>query len=270
MKIKFTKMCAGGNDFIIIDHRRRIPQLTQPLTIQQLCRRKQGVGANGVILLETTPKGNFKMRIFNPDGQEVEMCGNGARCLVRWADEKKLIQKKMTFKIKAGSLYGEIKNKLVKLKMPPPRQITPEITLSLEKTKREIKGSFINTGVPHTVFFVNRIEKVPVVKLGREIRFHSRFQPAGTNVNFVEVKDKGTIAIRTYERGVEDETLACGTGVVAAALIFNALKSVPSPVQVITRGGDVLKVYFKKAKQKYTRVFLEGPAEIVYEGVIEI
>lgn len=264
MKINFTKTSGAGNDFIIFDNRKKIKKLLDPNLIKKLCDRKRGIGADGIVLLEKAAD-KFKMRIFNPDGNEAEMCGNGARCFVFWLKNNFLIKNKVSFITKAGILEAEIKNKLVKLKMTSPQNIIPEI-----KLKKNLKVSFINTGVPHTIVFTDNLEKTNVIELGKFIRYHQNFQPNGTNVDFITVKDKHTLYIRTYERGVEDETLSCGTGIVASAIISNVLEYINSPVKIHTFGKDILKVYFEKEKNNYINVYLEGPAEIIYQGQITI
>ncbi|MFH1612368.1 MAG: diaminopimelate epimerase [bacterium] len=265
MKINFTKMSGTGNDFIIFDNRKKIKKLIDASFIKKLCERKRGIGADGIILLEKTKTDEFKMRIFNPDGNEVEMCGNGARCFVFWLKKNLLIKDKVSFVTKAGILQAEIKNKLIKLKMTSPQNIIPEI-----KLKKDLKVSFVNTGVPHTVILTNNLQETNVIELGKFVRYHQKFQPNGTNVNFITVKDEHTLYIRTYERGVENETLSCGTGIVASVIISDVLKYINSPVKVHTFGGDILKVYFEKEKNTYINVYLEGQAEIIYEGQIII
>ncbi|MDD5691885.1 MAG: diaminopimelate epimerase [Candidatus Omnitrophica bacterium] len=253
-RIKFTKMVASGNDFIIIDKKisAGIPALAR-----SLCDRKFGIGADGMILLNKVKNADMRMRIFNADGSEAEMCGNGARCAVLFVRKARLFTK-------AGLINAELKRDRVRVQLTEPKGIKLDIPLRVNG--RLIRVNFINTGVPHAVVFVNGIDNIDVENIGRSIRFHSKFAPAGTNVDFVEVKGNDLIAIRTYERGVEDETLACGTGSVASGLIFALKSDLDRLVKVRTRGGEELKVYFKKYNKNFRDVWLEGSAKIVYKG----
>ncbi|MDD5491790.1 MAG: diaminopimelate epimerase [bacterium] len=266
-KIVFAKLSGAGNDFVVIDNRRKVvPSAAAKLAIQ-LCQPKTGVGADGLILLERSAKADFKMRIFNPDGSEAEMCGNGARCIARFAYLNKIAPAKMIFETLAGLISAQVKGPVVKLHMSDPHSLTDTIEIKL--AGRSLKVLFINTGVPHAIIFVNNIDKVPVFEWGRIIRNHRFFKPAGTNVNFVSQIDRHTIAIRTYERGVENETLACGTGSVASALVSAFAKDVISPVKVHTRGGEVLTVYFTSSAKKFYDVYMEGQVKFVFEGELK-
>lgn len=263
--ITFTKMSAAGNDFIIIDNRRAALDAHRGgETARRLCRRKYSVGADGLILIESSQKADFKWRFFNADGSEAEMCGNGGRCAARFAHLRGIAPPLLTFETLAGIVTAEVREDLVKLELPLPRNRCGESAVAIEG--KEYRLSAITVGVPHVVLFVEDLSAVPVVELGRKIRFADCFKPAGTNVNFVSVRDDTSIAIRTYERGVEDETLACGTGSVAAALVASDKQGMKSPVSVLTRGGEVLSVYFTGADQKLKEVFLEGTAAVIYEG----
>jgi diaminopimelate epimerase len=255
-RIKFTKMVASGNDFIVIDKKISggIPSLAR-----SLCDRKFGIGADGLILLDKIKEADTRMRIFNADGSEAEMCGNGARCAVLFG--RKVKARLFT---KAGLIKAELKRDRVRIKLTEPKGIKLDIPLKV--SGRLIRVNFINTGVPHAVVFVNGIDNIDVENIGRLIRFHGKFAPAGTNVDFVEIKSNDLIAIRTYERGVEDETLACGTGSVAAGLVFALKSGLDGLVKVRTRGGEELKVYFKKYNKNFRDVWLEGSAKIVYKG----
>jgi len=252
-KIIFTKMVASGNDFIVIDKKLsgNLPGLAK-----SLCDRKFGIGADGLLLLDNS---KHTMRIFNADGSEAEMCGNGARCAAL------LIGKK---KDKINTLAGVVKTQVsgdqARVQLTNPEDIKLDIPLNVNG--RLIKVNFINTGVPHVVIFVHGIDSINVRNIGNNIRHHTKFAPAGTNVNFVEVKDKNLIQIRTYERGVEDETLACGTGSAASAVIFALKKAVENLVKVKTQSGETLKVFFEKNNNKFQNIWLEGSAKIVYKG----
>jgi len=229
-RIDFVKTVASGNDFIIV----RAARLNYKKLAKELCKRKFGIGADGLLLVEPSQKADFRMRIFNPDGSEAEMCGNGARCVALWAmqqrakrprgqaygagKEQRAEIKKIKIETKSGIVQAEIKKRyLLKVKMPQPRNLKLDIPVKIDK--KTITLNFVKVGVPHAVVFVKNLEKIDVQNLGRKIREHQEFQPEGTNVNFVQVLTDETIRIRTYERGVEEETLSCGTGSVAAAVI---------------------------------------------------
>jgi diaminopimelate epimerase len=263
MKTKFYKMAASGNDFIVIDNRDRSVKNPAALA-KQMCERRVSIGADGVLLLEPSKKNAIKMRIFNADGSEAEMCGNGARCAALFCHKIFKFEPAFTMETLAGVVDAIVEKETVKVKLPDPvdfRDLAP-----LEVKDGIYYFYFINTSVPHAVIFEESIEDFPVVTVGREIRHHEHFQPKGTNVNFVEIIDKKTIAIRTYERGVEDETLACGTGSTASAIVSVLIKKCTSPVNVRTRGGEVLKISFDMHLYDVTNVYLEGKAGFVYEG----
>jgi len=270
--ISFTKMEGGGNDFIIIDNRKRILPRALSKLAANLCQRRSSIGADGLILLERAEKADYRMRIFNPDGSEPEMCGNGARCLARFAFINGIASTRAIIETKAGNVEAWVKGKKVKVKLGNPSDMKMNFKISL-KPRGSRKVNFINTGVPHVVVFVPALEKVNVESLGRAIRYHQRFAPYGTNVNFVTLQGRNSIFIRTYERGVEAETLACGTGAVASALISGLQGKVSSPVEVHTRGGETLKVEYVKEKdrkgiEKFKGVWLEGEVRVVYRGEI--
>jgi len=277
--IKFTKMSASGNDFIVIDNREgQISDVSSQISeiVKKVCQRKLGVGADGVLLLEKSSRADFKMRIFNPDGGEVEMCGNGARCIALWAKSKcKMQNAKCKIETKAGVLESEVvsddrvypasqRGARVKLKMGDPTN--PKLNSRLSVDDKEYEVHTINTGVPHVILFVEDLEKAKVKELGKKIRYHKEFAPEGTNVNFIRVRDENSIDIRTYERGVEDETLACGTGACASAIIAHLLVGTKVPTKVHTKSGSVLTIYFDSSDSKITNLYLEGDAAIIYEG----
>jgi len=264
-KIPFMKMSGTGNDFILIDNRGRILD-SEHLGdfVRRVCTRKVSVGADGLILIEPSNRVHFRWRFFNADGSEAEMCGNGGRCAARFAVLKGIAPPQLSFETLAGIIEAEVYEKRVKLQMVKPTGM--ELDLSIPIDGQEYSLHFINTGVPHAVEIVEEAGRLPVVELGRKIRFHPRFQPGGTNANFVQPIDRGRLKVRTYERGVEDETLACGTGAVASALIAAAIGLVDSPVAVETTGGEVLHIYFQRRGKGFERVFLEGDTRLVYEG----
>lgn len=255
-KLKFTKMVGSGNDFIVITKK---PSGNLARLARTLCNRRFGVGADGLLLLDKCKNADLSMRIFNADGSEAEMCGNGARCAAFFSGRSKV--KLLTA---AGVINAEVCGAQVKIQLTAPKNIRLDIPLITNG--RLLKVNFINTGVPHVVVFVNCLDDLDVKYIGRNIRNHQEFSPRGANVNFVEEKEKNLIRIRTYERGVEDETLACGTGGTAAALIFALKNNLDNLIKIQTLSGEILKVYFNKEAGKITKVWLEGSARIVYKG----
>jgi len=255
-KIKFTKMVGSGNDFVVISGK---PSGSLPRLAKTLCDRKFGIGADGLLLLDKCRNADLRMRIFNADGSEAEMCGNGARCAAFFSG--KLKARLLTL---AGVINTEVCGTQVKVQLPAPQDIKLDIPLVVND--RLLKVNFINTGVPHVVIFVNGIDSLEVKLLGQIIRYHQKFLPRGTNVNFVEEKGKNLIRIRTYERGVEDETLACGTGSTAAALIFALKNDLDNSIQVQTQSGQILKISFQKECGEFKKAWLEGSVRIVYKG----
>lgn len=266
--LRFTKMNGAGNDFILFDNRTGSIDLDRN-QIAQLCDRHRGIGADGILLLEKPTNGaDFRMRYFNADGGEAEMCGNGARCFARFANKVGGRQEKISFETPAGVISAELKGDLVTLQMTEPTDLRLNIDLSMAAENRTLH--FINSGVPHVVIPVAKIDNVDVRCDGAAIRYHNMFSPNGTNVNFIEKRGPNKIAIRTYERGVEDETLACGTGIVASALIFAETENIDEPITVTARGGDELQVGFERVEGGFRNVTLTGPAEFVFEGTIEV
>jgi diaminopimelate epimerase len=265
-QIPFYKMSGSGNDFIIIDNREKVvPEDDLQGFIARICRRKMSVGADGLILVENTEQADFKWRFYNSDGSVAEMCGNGARCVARFAYQNGIVGERMSFETLAGVVHAEVIEKRVKISMPDPFELI--LDENLEIAQGNITMSNVNTGVPHVVIETPTLDKAEVVALGREIRHHSRFSPAGTNVNFVSAgSSDNMITIRTYERGVEDETLACGTGAVAASIVRASKSKIDSPVKVLTRSGEQLMVYFDQEEGTFSNIYLEGDARIIYRG----
>jgi diaminopimelate epimerase len=258
-------MSGSGNDFILIDNRQGILDGDRLGDfVPRVCARKVSVGADGLVLIEPSNRVNFRWRFFNCDGSEAEMCGNAGRCAARFAVLKRIAPERLAFETLAGFIEAEVYGRRVKLQMVQPYGM--ELDLRIRVDGQEHLLHFINTGVPHAVEIVDEASRVAVADLGRKIRFHARFQPAGTNANFVQPIDRGHLKVRTYERGVEDETLACGTGALASALIAAAKGLVDSPVAVETTGEEVLNIYFQRTGMAYERVFLEGDTRVVYEG----
>jgi diaminopimelate epimerase len=265
IKIPFCKMNGSGNDFILVDNRERILDGDHLGDfVPRVCARKVSVGADGVILIEPSERVHFRWRFFNADGSEAEMCGNGGRCAARFAVLRGISPERLSFETLAGIIEAEVHGRRVKLQMVQPSGMELELKVKIEGDAHFLH--FINTGVPHAVEFVEDASRAAVVDLGRKIRFHPQFQPAGTNANFVQPVDRGHLKVRTYERGVEDETLACGTGAVASALIAAARGLADSPVAVETTGGEVLNIHFQRKGKGFERVFLEGDTRLVYEG----
>jgi len=265
--ISFAKLSGAGNDFVIIDNRQNVIPENETDFVRKVCARRVSVGADGLLLVENSDVADFKMRYFNSDGSEVETCGNGARCIARFAYIEKIVpSSEMRFETRAGIYGAQVMEDSVKLRMGDATGIRLNFPLTLSNGIYTV--SFVNTGVPHVVYFVDDLEKVDVVKIGRETRYHKHFQPEGTNANFVKMRDGDALDIRTYERGVEDETLACGTGCIAAAITAAAMGEAVSPIVAHTRGGYPLKIYFTLEPQGAREVFLEGDARIVCRGYL--
>ncbi len=276
-KLKFAKFVASGNDFVILNNiDKKINPKRYPIIAQKLCRRKFSVGADGLLIIEpsSNPYYAFKMVYYNSDGSKASMCGNGARCISYYAYELELCEDEVSFETDAGVVKCQIKRtNTVKLKLPEPKDTKLDFVINVNN--KEITANFVNTGVPHTVIFVEDIEKVDVNLLGKEIRYHKLFMPEGTNVNFVKVLDKHNLIVRTYERGVENETLSCGTGVTASAVISAIKGFVVSPVSCLTQSNEKLIIKFKKNYPEdiispVSDLFLEGKVYHVFDGEIEI
>jgi diaminopimelate epimerase len=269
MSIIFTKMSGSGNDFIIVDNRESVVKTPEKRDfVIKVCIPKISVGADGVIFIENSEKADFKWDFYNADGSSAEMCGNGCRCIARYAYEKKIASEKMTFETTAGIIRADIKGSCVRVKLTNPENLQTNLPIVLNGRNYQVDS--LNTGVPHAIIYTSDIMTEDVCGIGREIRSHTVFSPAGTNVDFVQKQGTNELRIRTYERGVEDETLSCGTGVVASALLASRAGLVQPPVRVQTQGGDFLTVDFKATKEgeKFGEVFLEGPAKLVFEGTI--
>ena len=264
-KIEFYKMSGSGNDFIIIDNRNNIvDENSLSNFIAKVCRRKIAVGADGIILVENSDNADFKWRFFNSDGSVAEMCGNGARCVSRFAYINEIAGSNMSFETLAGIVKAEVIGDRVKVKMTDPLELKTDDAVELKNGLVSI--SSINTGVPHVVIIKESIDNVDIVKIGREIRYHDKFSPAGTNVNFACHINDNAIAVRTYERGVEDETLACGTGAAASGIVMANKMKIDSPLSVLTRSGEYLNIFFKEKEGQYYDVYLEGDARIIYRA----
>lgn len=270
-KIEFIKLVASGNDFILFDLRQKSATLNLKEMAKQICSRKFGIGADGLLVLGSSKKADVKMRIFNADGSEAQMCGNGARCTAYFIAQKRKITNHIEIETKAGILEAKTHKDDIKIKMTDPKNIKLDFMIRLNK--HPLRLSFINTGVPHIVILCEEVEEIDVYSLGRLIRYHKRFKPEGSNVNFIEPKGLDHMKIRTYERGVEQETLACGTGSVAAAIIYalklkktGLLKENKVCINADTVSGETLRISFDLLKNKIRNIWLEGKARIICKG----
>jgi diaminopimelate epimerase len=283
MSLKFWKFTGAGNDFVALDNRdgsiEPDPQARAAL-IRSLCARGVGVGADGALILEPSQKADFRMRYYNSDGGEAETCGNGARCIARFANLLGAAGPACRFETQAGIYEAAVKPEAVRVSMSDASGLELDVQLGRATLPADLlsgipslRGAgtvdFINTGVPHAVIRVENtddLQNVPVVELGRAIRYHARFAPAGTNVNFIAPIASSHFAIRTYERGVEDETLACGTGSIASAIVACRRGLAAPPVRLTTRSGVDLLVHLEPTERGATRVRLEGEARLVFKG----
>jgi diaminopimelate epimerase len=263
--IEFWKMSGSGNDFILIDNRNgQVKDEEMGRLVERACRRRESVGADGVIFVVGSEHYDFGWHYYNADGGEVEMCGNGGRCVSRFAFLKGIAGAEMTFETLAGPVSAEVNGRMVKVLMPKPTGISMDLDLESQQGWKSV--DFINTGVPHVVIEIEDLSNHPVKEQGRMIRYHSRFSPEGTNANFMKAIGQDQLEIRTYERGVEDETLACGTGAIACALVGATRGIVSSPVKVKTRGGEILAIHFQRKDDSFDQVWLEGNTSIIYQG----
>lgn len=260
MALPFWKMHGAGNDFILVDDRTGGFPVDEPAFRAGLCDRRHGIGSDGLLLIQPSAVADIRMRFFNPDGSEADFCGNGARCLARLAHEIGAAPADLRIETRAGLVRAEIlAPPLVRLHLPPAKDW--RLGMAVEWQNRPLTLHFVNTGVPHAVAVVDDLAAVDVPALGAFIRRHPLFAPAGTNADFIQVRGPDSLAIRTYERGVEGETLACGTGILAAALVAEKLGLVRAPVRVRAAGGDELEVGL-------TPLTLTGPAEHLFRGTL--
>jgi len=266
----FYKLCASGNDFIVIfNFDKKISPEEGRFLAKKLCRPKFSIEADGLILLEKprNSKAKFAWRFFNADGSEAEMCGNGARCVSRLVVEKGLFESPFFFETKAGLIYAEVKDKRVKVALTPPKELC--LNFIIRTDYDWLMAHFVKIGVPHVVIFWEDIDNAPVEELGKKIRYHEMFQPAGTNVNFVDIVQDGPkryLKIRTYERGVEAETFSCGTGSASSAYIAYKLGLVKPLVEVLTKSGEILTIHIKEEKE----IYLEGDTYFIFEGKLNL
>lgn len=260
-------MNGAGNDFVLLDNRAQKIRLGRA-DVVRLCDRHRGVGADGVILLVpcSSGKADWAWQFYNSDGSTGEMCGNGARCFARYVQKLTGHKGDFTFETEAGIITARFARDRVTVNLTEPQQLRLGEEISLSSGNQTVHS--INTGVPHAVLFVPDADRAMVLQIGPEVRRHPRFAPKGTNVNFVQVLGPGHIRVRTFERGVEGETLACGTGVTASALISSRVNQFSSPVKVQVQGGEQLEVSFRQNNGGFTEVRLTGPAEFAFEGRI--
>jgi len=272
IKVPFVKMQGAGNDFIVIDH---AVGLDYVALAKKVCDRHMGIGADGLMVLDAPSSGDYRMRIINADGSEAEMCGNGARCMAVYIAQKfALVPETFAMETLAGKICATVHGESASVRLSDPRDYRPNVEVKVGAQK--LTGHFINTGVPHTVIFVQGLQEMDVNGLGRLVRNHPVFAPKGTNVNFVEKIKDDCIALRTYERGVEAETLACGTGSVAAALVGylqGEAKHEPrkgAAIRVVTKSGELLDVAFDldvvDEKNVITNVWLKGGGKFICKG----
>lgn len=268
-KINFIKMAGAGNDFLLIDA--PAGQLNLKRLAVKACDRTNGVGADGLVVFAPSKKADYRMRIINADGSEAEMCGNGARCMAAYIVRHKKPRKKVfTMETLAGILEATATNEIADVRLSDPRDFRPDI--AIEIAQRDLTLHYIDTGVPHVIVYVQGLNEIDVAPIGRQIRYHEEFAPRGTNVNFVEFLEKDLVDCRTYERGVEDETKACGTGSVAAALVSymqlnpGIINKKSARMRVRTKSGEILRVTFDINECVITNVHLKGSAKFIARG----
>ena len=268
VSLEFTKMNGAGNDFILIDGRDRSFKV-QPQDVVRLCDRHFGIGADGLVVLRpcASGKADWAWEFYNSDGSTGEMCGNAARCFARFVQRQTGIGHDFTFETEAGIITAAFRGERVTVNLTAPQGLALGQQVPLSAGPQTIHS--LNTGVPHAVIFVPDADNAMVGQLGPEIRRHPLFAPRGTNVNFVQVLGPSLIRVRTFERGVEGETLACGTGVAASALISARVHHFSSPVKVLVQGGDELEVSFSDTGHRFHDVRLTGPAEFVFDGKLQ-
>ena len=269
MILEFTKMNGAGNDFVLVDNRAQKIRLT-PEQVVHLCDRHRGVGADGVMLLvpARTGEADWAWDFYNSDGSAAEMCGNGARCFGRFVQQVTGANRDVRFETAAGIIAASFQHDRVTVNLTKPKDLRLNQTVPLAAGSATLHS--LNTGVPHAVLYVPDADRAMVMQLGPEIRRHAHFGPRGTNVNFVQRLGPNHIRVRTFERGVEGETLACGTGVSAAALVSARVHGFTSPVKVQVQGGDQLAVSFQEVGAAFENVRLTGPADFAFTGRIEL
>lgn len=274
MKLSFTKMSGAGNDFVVIDNRAGTVKDAAALA-KTVCDRRWGIGADGLLLLEPSDRVDYRMMYYNADGSYGGMCGNGGRCISQYAFEHGIAKDTHQFEALGHVYHSVVFPDQVILSMLDPRDIKMNIVLPIGSTK--LKMHFVNTGSPHVVIPIRQLKnrfrtlsEIPVTAIGTKIRHHKLFRPEGTNVSFIENNGDNSINIRTYERGVEAETLACGTGSIASAIIASRLWEMNSPVQVMPASGVPLEVGFVVKNLEYSAITLRGPVKKTFTGEIDV
>ena len=274
MKIHFTKMSGAGNDFVVVDNRNDIIEDRIKFAVAS-CNRRLGIGADGLLLLEKSTKADFLMRYYNADGSDGGMCGNGGRCIAKYAFDNSFVKKNQFTFDALGYIYEaqRISADLYELKMKPPAD--KRLNHKINVDGQLLNANFIDTGSPNSVIFLDEnmdltsFDKVNVLRLGKEIRYHETYQPKGVNVNFVSIEGINYIKVRTYERGVEDETLACGTGSVASAVVSAMKNNWSGPVVVNVRSGENLEIAFERNEDSFGNIRLKGSAKVIFSGEYE-
>ncbi len=269
MLLHFTKMHGAANDFVMLDDRDGTVPWQDYVLMSLLAARRTGIGCEGIILIQQSQRADFRMRFLNPDGTEVDMCGNGARCAAWFAHKLGVAGKSMTMETSCGLLDAEIVNDC-NVKVWMPEATARSYGMTVHVGDKAIEGDYINTGVPHFVIRTDSLEKIDVESLGRAIRLHPAFAPEGVNVDFVTQRAPNRMTIRTYERGVEAESGACGTGAVAAAITSVEAHSGTLPMTVRTGGGFILGVDTDWRGNRCTGITLTGPVREVYTGTIDL
>lgn len=268
MPTPFTKYSGCGNDFILIDNR-QLQLLPPKNSIIEICHRQLGIGADGLIFLEnsTIPDAAYRMRIFNADGSEAEMCGNGLRCLGQFIRSIEDVSDHFFVETMQQRMEISFTEDLINISMPAPTELS---CINLPFGAKEISLHCLNTGVPHAIHFVDDLENDQLFLHAPSIRYHHAFKPHGTNVNFAKILPDQSIAIRTYERGVEAETLACGTGAAAVAIASSAINGTKSPIKIRVRSGETITINFKGNGSNLTNLVMTGPAKKIFEGCVDI
>ena len=266
MNIPFWKMHGASNDFILVDDRDRSFPIHDHAWLAKISSRRTGVGCEGIILIQPSTTSDFRMRFFNPDGNEVEMCGNGARCVARLAHDIGIASNRMAFDTASGLIHAETEgdNILIQMTEPHSWKFDQPITFGGQVYTRH----FVDSGVPHVVIPVDDLEAIDVQAFGATVRYHEDYAAHGANANFVQVTGPSSLRVRTYERGVENETLACGTGIVACALIGGRMGWVDPPIWVTPASGDVIEINYDLTDEGATNVTMRGPTELVFEGIL--
>jgi len=270
MNIPFWKMHGAGNDFLLFNCLSPDTPVPTSEQIATWCRPHTGIGADGVILVQApmNPEHHFFMRFFNPDGSEASMCGNGARCVARFAYDHAIAPDRMCFETAAGLIAATVQQQDVTLDMQAPQNIQLNEELSINGVLHQV--DYADTGVPHVIVICPDVDTIDILRMGNAVRYHDRYAPEGTNVDFIQILENKTLRIRTYERGVEAETLACGTGVAAAAVICIKKGILQSPVEVQTAGGDSLTITLDRHCNQIRKLQLTGPAVHVFHGYIPV